>query len=182
MAGKNRSQINVKGNSDVFYRELFPSASDTWVALGYIKESDMNDVYNMIKSVDSQGNKIDNKEAGQDVTFTTKLMQSQKEQIDFQRLAATKYFQIYIPLLLNSGDTQEIVGHICRITPGQKLPMKPGERLIDITIDMLAPSADFVAAPTDYNVTKNVPYTLIENASPIGAPTNTASSLYTAIK
>jgi len=182
MAGKSREQINVKGPSTVQYRELFPTASDAWVDLGYIKESELSDIYNMIKSIDSQGNKIDNKEAGQDVTFTTKLMQSQKEQLDFQRLAATKYFQIYMPLLLNNGDTQEFVFHICRITPGAKLSMKAGERLIDITIDALAPSADFTAAPTDYNVTKNVPYTMVENTVVVGAPTNTASTLYAAIK
>ena len=181
MAGKDRRQINVKGGGKVYYREIDPTPSNTFIDLGYIKESALNDIYNMIKSIDDAGHKIDNKEAGQEVTFTTKLMQTAKEQIDFQRLAAGKYFDIYIPILLNNGYTQEIRFPVARIVPGAKLEFKPVERTIDITIDALCPKAAFTATPTDYNVTENVPYIMIENAIAKGAPSDTASSLATAV-
>lgn len=181
MASKDRRQISVKGGGVIKLRELDPTPSDTFVDLGFIAETELQDLYTMIDSIDDAGHFIDTKEAGQKVVLKTKLKQTAKEQIDFQRLAAGKYHEVYFPVTLNNGKIQEYSLPLCRIKPGASLMFQPKERTIDIEIHALAVKADFVRTPTDYNISANQSYVMIENDTAKGAPTDTASSVATAV-
>src|ERR1051325_1257001 len=112
---KNRRNINVKGGGSLQLREIDPSPSDPFVDYGYLKNVDFSDTYNMIESKDAAGNYIDYKEAGETAILKGDLMESGKTNIDFQRTAANKYFDVYYQVLLNNGSYQEISAPIARL-------------------------------------------------------------------
>ena len=177
MAGLDRRQINVKGVRELFLRELDPTPSDIFLSVGHLKSLKFSDGYNMVESINGAGELVDWKEAGQKVVATAELMQTDKAQIDFQRLAAAKYFEGFFAVLLNNGDTQEFSLTLCRLKPGQDLDFKPGERLIMMEFHMLAVFSALTRTPADYNVVVGKPYVMIQNTVPKGLPTDTATAV-----
>jgi len=172
---KDRRQISVKGGGTLKVRQIDPTPNNTFTDLGFLGESKLTDAYNMIESKDDAGNYIDTKEAGEEVTFESSLLQTAKEQIDFMKNAKDQYFECYYPVLLNNGKYQEILIPVARIIPGEELEFKAGERRIKLTIKALWPAAALTRNPTDYNSAIGEYYKLIENSSAKGAPVDNAT-------
>jgi len=172
---RDRRQISVKGGGTLKVREIDPTPAANFTDLGFLGDSKLTDIYNMIESKDDAGNYIDTKEAGEEVTFESTLKQTTKEQIDFMKDAAAKYFEAYYPVRLNNGDYQEILFPVCRIVPGAELEFKPAERTIKITVKALWPATALTRTPTDYNSAIGEYYKLTENAAAVGAPSDAGS-------
>ena len=172
---KNRRIISVKGGGTLKVREIDPTPAASFTDVGFLGDSKIADIYNMVESKDDAGNYIDTKEAGEMVTFESTLKQTSKTQIDFMRTAKDKYFEAYYPCLLNNGDTQEWLFMVCRITPGAEMEFKPGERTIKLTVKALWPATALTRTPTDWNSLVGEYYKLLEGGTAIGAPTDNGS-------
>lgn len=172
---KARNLISVKGGGLLKVRELSPTPTNSFTDVGYLGESKLIDSYTMIESKDDAGHFVDVKEAGQVVKFESSLLQTSKAEIDFMRLAAAKAFEAYYRVRLNNGNYQEYLFPVCRIIPGQELDFKAGERRIKLTLFALYLPIALTRNPTDYNTAADAYYTVIENASEIGAPVDNAT-------
>lgn len=173
---KDRRQISVKGGGTLKARIIDPTADQgAFVDLGFLGETTFTDTYNMVESKDDAGNYIDTKEAGQEVTLESSLLQTSKTQIDFMKDAKNRYFEAYYPVTLNNGQVQELLFPVCRIIPGQVLEFKAAERRIKLTLKVLWPATALTRTPADYNSVAGEYYKLIENAVAKGAPSDAAT-------
>lgn len=178
---KNRAKLNFRAGGEFRIREISPTPSDTFISSGYLQSSKFSDKHETAEAIDDAGNYIDIDSIGEKAIFSAKLMQTSKTEIDLKRNASGKYYDLYYVLRTKEGKYQELSSRVCKIIPGFEMEMKPGLRVIDIEVHMLAPRADFVSAPTDYNVTENVPYVLIESVAAKGEPTDTAANVATGV-
>jgi len=178
---KDRIRENVKGGGVLKIREIYPNATNTFSDLGYLNGTDFKDERTENESMDEAGNFINVLTTGQKVTIETVLKQTSIDEINLLKNSEGKYYDLYYSVKLQNGNTQELSIPLCKLKAGVTLSFKPEARTLPLTIYALAPKSDYTRTPTDYNVTVNVPYTLIENATAKGVPTDTASALATAI-
>lgn len=179
---KSRTRINVKGGGLLKIREIYPAQSDTWLDVGYLGGTDLTDEHNMIEIVEEAGNFIDALSGSQKVTIVTTLKQTSIDEINLLKNTTGKYFDAYYYVKLANGNVQEISAIPVKIMPGPVLSFQSAtERTLQVTMYFLAPKATAVRTPTSYNVTKDVPYVLIENANAINEPTETAGTFTTLI-
>jgi len=173
--GRDRRQINVKGGGYLSLREIDPTPTNGFTLLGFIGESTWDVAFNMVESKDDAGNYIDTKEAGQMVSFESSLLQSDKVQADFMITAASKYFEFYYKVLLNNGQTQELLFPLARLNPGMKWDFKAAERRTPLKFWALWPQTALTRVPTDYNSAIGEYYKLIQNTVPKGEPSDAAT-------
>lgn len=179
---KSRLRLNVKGNGTVKIREIYPTQTDAFSDVGYVDGSVLEDLYNMIESVDEHGDFIDSKPSGEMVKYKFNLKQSTIDEINLLRNADGKYYDLYILGVLANGNSIEISAIPVKIKPGFSLDMAGGkERGLPCEMSLLAPKATATRAPTDYNVTVNKPFVLIENAVAKGVPTEATGTFTTLI-
>jgi hypothetical protein len=180
---RDRSRINVKGGGLMKIRQIAPAASDSFLDVGYIKDSELGDAFTMVDSINDAGKFIDTNAGAHKVVWKTTLMQSSIDEINLIRTAEGKYFDLYYSCPLANGNVQEFSAAIVKIKPGAVLAFKSAtERNIAIEITFLSPGGAFTRTPTAFNVVSGVEYVLTEGASANGAPSDTASTLYTAVK
>ena len=175
---KSRSRINVKGGGDLRLRELDPTPADPFLVVGYLSETALNDEHNFIEAMDELGEVADALSGSQSVMFTPLLKQSSLDEINLLKNADGKLYEVYYSVALKSGNVQEYHFPFCRIKPGVVATFQSAtERTIPCEIHALSPAAAFTHTPTDFNVVKGVPYTVIENAAAQGPPTETAANV-----
>lgn len=185
--GKSRIKQEVKGGGLLKIRQLSPSASDTFVDVGWLGGTDIEDSHDMIDGRDERGLLFNRQSGAETVTIKTKLKQSSKDEIDLVTKCKDQFYEGYYKVLTQAGAyVQEYSFFIMKIKPGVVLSMQSAtERTIEVEITLLAVGSEttIVRAPTDYNITPSTnPYWLmIENAigSIKGAPTDTAATIWT---
>jgi hypothetical protein len=179
---KSRTRINVKGGGTLKIRELSPSASDTFLDVGYVTSDTLLDEHTMVDSVDDAGNFIDTKSGAQKVTWKAVLKQTSIDEINLLKNAVGKYYDLFYSVVLANGNTQEFRVWLGKIKPGLVLEFASAtERKLELEITALMPKATFTATPTDYNVTAGAYYVVIDNAVAKGTPSDTAATMATAI-
>ena len=180
---RNRGRINVKGGGKFKLREESPTASNSWLDLGWATSLKLVDEHSMVDIIDDGGNFVDSKSGGRKATWEAVLKQSGIDEINLLKNAEGKYYDLYYSVLVaNDTLTQEISIPLGKIKPGVVLEFKSAtERTLAVQISCLAPKADYVRTPTAFNVTENVPYVITEGAVANDPPTDTASTLATAI-
>jgi len=181
---RDRKRINVKGGGKLQIRETHPSASDTFLDIGYISKSDFSDEHTMVESVDEQVLYVETKSGAQKVSWVTTIKQTGIDEINLLKNADGKYYELYYYVLLANGNYQELHIPLAKITAGTKLSFgSAAERSLDVTFQALSPKAGYTYSEnTTFNVTANVPYVLVENSSLQFVTANTqAGELATAI-
>ena len=179
---KARTRINVKGGGTLKIRELSPTASDTFLDVGYVTSDILLDEPSMVDSVDEAGQFIDTKSGAQKVTWKAILKQTSIDEINLLKNAVGKYYDLFYSVVLAGGNTQEFRVWLCKLKPLINLEFSAAkERTLEVEFTALMPKATFTATPTDYNVTAGAYYVVIENAVAKGTPTDTAATMATAI-
>ena len=183
---KSRLKTNVRGGGLLKIRELNPSPSDTWLDVGYLGGTDLDDAHDMIVSKDERGLVIDFLSGGEEPVLKSVLKQSGIDEITLVKLCAGKYYEGYYKAVTAEGKIQELEIPICKIKPGPVLKFAGAtERTIDLELHMLAVASDssITRAPTDYNMDPAVNryFVLLENATAKNAPTDTATAVWTAV-
>ncbi|MFI5250798.1 MAG: hypothetical protein ACHQQQ_00075 [Bacteroidota bacterium] len=181
--GKNRKRINVKGGGTLQIRELSPNPTDTFSDIGYLVSSKLTDEHTIIELSDERGDFIDAKSGARKVHWETTLKQSGIDEINFLKNADGKYYEVFYSVKTgNDTMVQEISMCLCKIKPGPVLEFKSAtERTIQVTIYALAPATTFTRTPSAYNVVAREPYLILEGLSATGVPSDTASSVASAI-
>jgi|GEM_PF-5078071 len=184
--GRSRIKENAKGGGTLWIRQIYPTASNTFLDLGWLGGTTLDDKQSAIESKDERGDLAIVLFSDHTAMLKTILHQVSQDEIDLVNKISNNgtFYDIYYPVLLESGNTQEISAAICQIKLGVPIEFKSGQRTLPCDIYMLAPGAAFTRTPTDYNVAispERLPYVMIENAVAKGKPTDTASTLATAI-
>ena len=180
---KDRNRMNAKGGGDLYIREIYPTPSNTYLSIGYLDSTKLNDKHSMVGDPDEEGQVITKVDGGQDVTLDEILKQSSLDEINLIRNAGGKYYEAYYPCTLKNGNVQELSIPICQIIPDLSMEFKAAtERKIPIQIQCLAPKAAYTRGVTAFNVIKNQPYIMVEGATATFNTSNTeASALAAAI-
>lgn len=180
---RSRLGMNVRGGSTVWMREIYPTPSDTFVDMGILEKFVVNDEHNMVEGIDAAGLLQDAETGGQRVLLSIILKQSDKDLIDFMRVAAGRYYDLYYPVLGTNSKWQEWSVPLVKIRPGvgELTFAAATPRVITIPAYALPPKAAFTRTPTAFNCVVNQQYYLSEQTSAVGKPTDTASALATAI-
>lgn len=177
---RDRRRINVKGGGDLRVREISPTASNTFLDVGYLSSTVITDEGTMVESPDEAGNYIDTKRGARKVTVVGTLKQSSKEEIDLLRNADGKYYDVYYRVLLANTNVQEFRVAPAKLKVGFVLNMASAtERTLELTISGLAPKGAHTATPTAFNLLANDPLVIVEGATAVGPPTETAASVAT---
>ena len=134
MAGLNRRTIFVKGLGNLQAREVSPTPDDAFVSLGHIESVKMSDTHSMVDVTNDRGELVDWKSSGNKVTLDTVALQTDKEQIDFRRLAAAKYHAVRYFGLTAPTYFQYFCIEVGRIQPGGDLEFKQGLRKFPMMI------------------------------------------------
>lgn len=184
--GKNRSRVSVKGGGLLKLRQISPTPSDTFLDVGFLQSTSLDDKYDMMTAKDERGFVIDFVTGGEEPVITAVLLQSTIDEVNLIKNADGIYYEAYYYCKLANGNIQELDIPLCKIKPGPKLDFKAAtERTLSLELHMLSVNAvsTITRAPTDYNMdpTVNSFYVLIESATAKNAPSDTASSLKTAV-
>lgn len=178
---RTRTRINVKGGGKFQLRQISPTPSNTFLDAGYLKSTKIADEFAMADISDAHGDYIEYLPTGEKFIATIELLQTGIDEVNLQKNADGIYYDCYYSVLLANGNTQEWSIPLCKLKVGYVLDMKPGERILGMEMHALAPVGAFTRTPTAFNVVALVPYTLTEGAVANGAPTDTASTLATAV-
>lgn len=184
---KLRTEIFVTGAKTLEIQELVSGGAITaWTDPGHLKKLTLADAPNMVESVNSGGEMIDDKVGSDNTRFIATFMQASKVVIDLLRNARAKYFRVYILCNLPNGSVQETVIGCARIIPKVGLDFSAAtERDLEFEIVCLKPKAVYTVAPTDYNNNASdgpYYYVLIETAGAAkNEPTDTNGTAYTAV-
>lgn len=174
---KDRKRINVKGGGLLYARELDPTPSNTYVELGYLDSSELDDMISMVGDIDEAGILPNSVEGSQVAKFRTVLKQSSADEINFLRNATGKFLELYYRVLLANGYYQEVSIPLARVNPSVNLKFAAGtERKISVEFFCLAPKAAYTRGVTAFNVVKDQPYVLIDGASATFNTSNTEAS------
>lgn len=181
--GRDRKRINVKGGGLLKIRELDPTATDTFSDLGYLTSVQLLDEHTMVDEIPDSGEFIDSWTGAQHAQLIAVLDQTSIDEINLRKLSANKYYDVYYYCPTSQGYYQEISAPICKINPGADLTFQSAtKRQITLTIHCLSPQGAFTRTPTAFNVVKGVPYVITENSTAYNAPTDTAATLWNAVK
>jgi hypothetical protein len=164
-------------------RQLNPTASDAFVDYGYVESVVLNVAAPLEKASDGEGNVIAAGKASETDTVDIVLMQTSKEEIDAVRALDGKVMEVIydVPLRV-AGTYQHLSLPLVIFEPSTSMNFAAStRRTLKINGILLAPRADFTRNPTSYNVTKNVPYVVLDDANATTDPADTAAALYTAI-
>jgi hypothetical protein len=175
-----RTRENAKGGGLLKARQIFPTPSDTFLDWGWLGGTTLDDKRDIVESKDEVGDLVIVLESGRMATLATLLQQTSQDEIDLVNNANGKFYDLWYTALLANGDTQSLSAGVCQIKPGAKLDYKPGQRVIEVTLYMLAPKAAFTRTPSTLNIVSRVPYVMVTATTPTAIPTDTASSLWTA--
>ena len=180
--GKDRSRINIRGGSTLLIRELKPTATDAFSDLGVVEKIVLTPDMGMIDIPDAEGNMLDylagQKRWGIEIT----MAQSSKDELDFILNCGGKYYDVFYQVTMEDTTTQTWSLCLCKFQPGTPLTFAGStKRSPMLTGVALAPKAAFTRNPTSLNIVKNVPIVTHQNATPAATPTDTASSMATAI-
>ncbi|MBE3141478.1 MAG: hypothetical protein IMZ53_12960 [Thermoplasmata archaeon] len=183
-----RSRFNVKGGGRVYVRQIYPDPSAgaaTFLDLGVVGGGDFDDAHDMIPIYDGAGNLWDNQSGKQTAVITFDLLQSGLDEINLIRNSGGKFYEVYYPVLLSNGSTQELDAAICKFDQNLKLAFKVGHRTIPLKVYMLVPKAATIdrtgTIATNYDVANQQPFVLIESATAKGMPEDTAAALSTLV-
>jgi hypothetical protein len=180
---RDRTRQDLNGGGLLKLREISPTPSDTFLDPGYLGGTDFGDEHSVIKWIDEVGNVINAQTGQREAGIKGVLQQTSLDEINLLKNARGKYYDVYYyKKNFETGKIQELSACCCKLKPGPVLSMKSNtQRTLALEIYFLAPKAAFVRTPTDYNVTADEPYVLIENAVAKGVPIDTAASLATAV-
>jgi len=183
---KDRARINVRGGGLLKVRQIHPAPSDTWTDVGYLTKTDIDDTREMVESRDERGILIDWVEGAAAPMIKSVLKQTSIDEINLMKNADAIYYEVYYYCKLANGRFQELDAPIGKIKPGLILSFASAtERTMEIEIHFLpvTPETSITRAPTGYNLDPavNRHYVIVENAAALNAPTDTASSLKTAV-
>ncbi len=179
---RSRTRINVKGGGVLKLREISPTQTDTFSDAGYLGGTDLTDEHSILEITEEAGTLVDALSGARKAVIKTTLKQSSIDEINLLKNAVGKYYDLYYYVKLANGSVQELSAIPCKIKPGPVLSFKSAtERVIEVTIYMLAPKASATRTPTAYNVTADEPYVFIENASAQNAPTEATTTFTTLI-
>jgi hypothetical protein len=177
--GRTRANINVKGGGLLKARMMSPTASDTFVDWGYLGSTDIDDTHNMVDVVDEKGLNIEYLDGGQKVIIRPTLLQSDIDLINLLRSAGSAIYEFYYQVYLRNTKYQEWVMPLGRITAGVQLKHAAGSvRSIPVEIHGLAIKAALTRTPVAFNMNADEAIVVAENASAQGAPSDTASTVY----
>ena len=184
--GRFRIRENARGGGNLWIRQISPTASNTFLDLGWLGGTTLDDKQTAVESKDERGDLVIVLYSDRTAMLKTILHQVSQDEIDLVNNISNQnvFYDIYYPVVLENGATQEISAGLCQIKMGVPIEYKPGQRTLPCDIYMLAPAAAFTRTPTDYNVVispERIPYVMITNTVAKGKPTDTASSLATAI-
>ena len=184
--GRVRTRENAKGGGVLWIREISPTASDTFLDLGWLGGTTLDDKQTSIESKDERGDLSIILYSDRTAMLKTILHQVSQDEIDLVNKISNQnaFYDIYYPVLLENGDTQEISAAICQIKMGVPIEYKAAQRSLACDIYMLAPAAAFTRTPTAFNVVvspERLPYVMTTNTVAKGKPSDTASTLATAI-
>jgi hypothetical protein len=177
---RSRIRQDVNGGGILKAREIYPTASDVWLDLGYLGGTDLGDEHSVIKWIDEAGNVINAQSGQREAGIKSILQQSGIDEINLLKNARGKYYDVYYyKKNLETGTIQEISAAICKLKPGPVLSMKSNsQRTLALEIYFLAPKAAFTRTPAGFNVVADEPYVIAEQASvALGAPTDTAATM-----
>jgi hypothetical protein len=184
--GRVRTRENAKGGGALWIRQISPAASNTFLDLGWLGGTTLDDKQSAVESKDERGDLAIVLYSDRVAMIKTILHQVSQDEIDLVNKISNNnvFYDVYYAALLESGNTQEISAAICQIKLGVPIEYKSGQRTLPCDIYMLAPGAAFTRTPSAYNVVvspERLPYVMTENAVANGKPTDTASSLATAV-
>jgi hypothetical protein len=181
---RDRTRQDVNGGGLLKVRQISPTPADPWLDLGFLGGTDFGDEHSIIKWIDEVGNVINAQTGQREAGIKSILYQTSIDEINLLKNARGQYFDVYYyKKNLETGKIQEISACCCKLKPGPVLSMKSNsQRTLALEIYFLAPKAAFTRTPIGFNVVADEPYVIAEQAStPLGAPTDTASSLATAV-
>ena len=181
---RDRLRQDINGGGLLKIREISPTPVDTWFDLGFLGGTDFGDEHAIIKWIDEVGNVINAQSGQREAGIKSILTQTSIDEINLLKNARGKYYDLYYyKKNLETGKIQEISACCCKLKPGPVLSMKANsQRTLALEIYFLAPKAAFTRTPTGFNVVADEPYVIAEQAvTPLGAPSDTASSLATAV-
>jgi hypothetical protein len=181
---RDRLRQDINGGGLLKIREISPTPVDTWFDLGFLGGTDFGDEHAIIKWIDEVGNVINAQSGQREAGIKSILTQTSIDEINLLKNARGKYYDLYYyKKNLETGKIQEISACCCKLKPGPVLSMKANsQRTLALESYFLAPKAAFTRTPTGFNVVADEPYVIAEQAvTPLGAPSDTASSLATAV-
>lgn len=179
---RSRANVNIKGGGILKVRELFPTATDTWTDLGFIGGTDIDDARNMVDVVDERGLQVEWLDGGMKVVIKSTLQQSDIDLINFLRAAGSKLYEMYYMVTLRNTKIQEFDMPLARFNPGAQLKFAAATpRAIPIEIHGLAVKALMTRTPATFNITADEALVVTENAAAQGAPSDTASTVYSTL-
>jgi len=181
---RDRTRQDLNGGGVLKVRQISPTPADPFLDLGYLGGTDLNDEHSIIKWIDEVGNVINAQSGQRECGIKAILHQTSIDEINLLKNARGVYYDIYYyKKNLETGKIQEISACCCKLKPGPVLSMKANsQRTLVLEIYFLAPKGAFTRTPAGFNVVADEPYVIAEQAStPLGAPSDTASSLATAV-
>lgn len=180
--GKDRSRINVRGGGDLYIRELKPTATDAFSQLGIIEKFEIVPDFGMMDIPDAEGNILDFLAGQKRFGINITLAQSSKDELDFIHNASGKYYDMLYNVPMEDGTTQQWSFCLVKFEPGSPLSFAGSTKRSPMLKGVaLAPKAAFTRTPTTFNIVKNTPFVLYQNASPAATPSDTAATMATAI-
>jgi hypothetical protein len=180
--GKTRNRINVKGGGNLQVRELSPSATESLSSLGYQGGTTFTDEHQMQTIVEEAGLTIEYLSGGSQATIKGTLKQSGIDEVNFLKNASGKVYELYYKCVLANGSSQELNIPLFKFKPGPVLEFAANkERGIPFEGIALAVKADMTRNPTGFNITADSYYVIAENAVAIGAPADTAATVFSTL-
>lgn len=182
---KSRDRVSVKGGGLLKIRQIAPTPSDTWLDVGYLGETNLEDTRNMVESMDERGFTIDYLEGSSAPLIRSTLKQTSIDEINLLKNDSGIYYEVYYYVKTGKGYFQELDILLAKLKPGPVLQFAAAtERTLVLELHMLAVNATgtITRAPTGFNMDTSVNpyYVLVENAAAINAPSDTASAMKTA--
>ena len=181
--GRYRTLENAKGGGTLWIRQISPTPSDTFLDIGWIGGTTLDDKQSAIESKDERGDLAIVLYSERICMMKTILHQVGQDEIDLVNKMANQntFYDIYYPVTLENTYVQEISACLCQVKMGVPIDYKSGQRTIPCDFYMLAPKGAFTRTPTDWNVVSRAPYMMLTSATAKGKPSDTASSLATAV-
>lgn len=179
---KDRGRLVVKGGGTFSIRELYPTATDSFSDLGYVKSTTLTDEHSLIEHVDERGLLVNYQSAAEKFMVTLSMMQSGVDLLQLLQNAGNKRYEgFYAVRLPDDGNWQEVSIPLMRIRPGYPggIQRASGEQLLEVSCVALAVKQALTRTPTGFNISADKTYVIAENASALGAPTDTASTHHT---
>lgn len=175
--GKARNSIVVKGGGNLQLREMNPTPG-SFLSVGYLKSTSVVVEHSMVEHVAENGLLINYQSAGDKITVTAQLMQSAIDELNLLNNADGKVYELYYSVLLPNGNTQELVIPLFKLRPGINKTFQSGEQLMEMMGVGLAVKAALTRTPTAYNQAIDTSFVLVSNASPQGAPSDAAGTVF----